>query len=79
MYPCSQFEGNRVADCTFDTIDSGGFYTCGQRGAAFTNRGNVLQGNTFERIRNTAGLGVQVESPRGWGLGGVFRGSGAGG
>jgi hypothetical protein len=26
------FERNHVADCTFDTIDSGGFYTCGQRG-----------------------------------------------
>ena len=56
------FEENHVSDCTFDTIDSGGFYTCGQRGAAFTNRGNVLRGNTFERIRNTAGLGVQVAS-----------------
>jgi len=56
------FEGNHVADCTFDTIDSGGFYTCGQRGAAFTNRGNVLRDNTFLRIRNTAGLGVQVAS-----------------
>ena len=53
------FEGNHVADCTFDTIDSGGFYTCGQRGAAFTNRGNILRNNTFARIRNTAGL-VQV-------------------
>lgn len=56
------FEGNTVSDCTFDTIDSGGFYTCGQRGAAFTNRGNALKGNTFLRIRNTAGLGVQVAS-----------------
>ena len=56
------FEENYIADCTFDTIDSGGFYTCGQRGTAFTNRGNVLRGNKFERIRNTAGLGVQIAS-----------------
>ena len=56
------FEQNHVSDCTFDTIDSGGFYTCGQRGTAFTNRGNVLRNNTFERIFNTAGLGVQVAS-----------------
>ena len=56
------FEENRISDCTFDTIDSGGFYTCGQRGAAFTNRGNVLRKNVFERIFNTAGLGVQVAS-----------------
>jgi len=56
------FEGNIITDCTFDTIDSGAFYTCGQRGAAFTNRGNVLRGNRFERIHNTAGTGVQVAS-----------------
>ena len=56
------FEGNHISDCTFDTIDSGGFYTCGQRGSAFTNRGNVLRGNHFARIHNTAGLGVQMAS-----------------
>ena len=48
-------------DCTFDTIDSGGFYTCGHRGAAFTNRGNVLRKH-FRAYCNTAGLGVQVAS-----------------
>lgn len=56
------FENNTLADLTFETIDSGGFYTCGQRGAAFTNRGNVLRGNTFERVRNTAGVGFQIAS-----------------
>ena len=57
------FEENHVSDCTFDTIDSGGISVFQDNaGAAFTNRGNVLRGNTFERIRNTAGLGVQVAS-----------------
>ena len=56
------FEGNTMADCTFETTDSGGFYTCGQGGYAFVNRGNVLRNNTFLRVRNTAGLGVQIAS-----------------
>ena len=56
------FEGNTMADCTFETTDSGGFYTCGQGGYAFLNRGNVLRNNTFLRVKNTAGLGVQVAS-----------------
>ena len=53
---------NTVSDCTFETGDAGAFYTCGQRGTAFVNRGNVLRNNTFARIRNTAGLGVQIAS-----------------
>jgi hypothetical protein len=56
------FEGNTMADCTFETTDSGGFYTCGQGGYAFLNRGNVLRNNTFLRVKNTAGLEVQVAS-----------------
>jgi hypothetical protein len=56
------FEGNTLADCTFETIDTGAFYTCGQLGNAFTNRGNVLRGNTFLRARNTKGTGVQTAS-----------------
>lgn len=56
------FESNSLADCTFETTDSGGFYTCGQGGFAFVNRGNVLRNNTFMRVRNTAGMGVQVAS-----------------
>ena len=55
---------NTVSDCTFETGDAGAFYTCGQRGTAFVNRGNVLRNNTFARIRNTAGLGVQIASNR---------------
>mmetsp|Transcript_21371 Transcript_21371/g.40165 ORF Transcript_21371/g.40165 Transcript_21371/m.40165 type:complete len:684 (+) Transcript_21371:212-2263(+) len=56
------FESNSLADCTFETTDSGGFYTCGQGGFAFVNRGNVLRNNTFLRVRNTAGMGVQIAS-----------------
>eukprot|EP00466_Bigelowiella_natans_P016053 jgi/Bigna1/135768/aug1.31_g10476 len=56
------FEDNLLSDCTFETIDSGGFYTNGLFATAFTNRGNVLRGNTFQRIQNTAGTGVQVAS-----------------
>ena len=95
------FENNTLADCTFETTDSGAFYTvranqeqhanhrasgrarahappprsahpappphtaapraqCGQGGNAFTGRGNVLRNNTFLRVKNTKGLGVQV-------------------
>ena len=39
------FELNSLTDLTFETTDSGGFYTSGQRGTAFTNRGNVLYFN----------------------------------
>jgi hypothetical protein len=53
---------NTLSDCTYETADSGGFYTCGQRGSAFTNRGNELRGNTFSRVRNTRGMGVQIAS-----------------
>ena len=42
---------------------SGGFYSSGQHGSAFTNRGNTLRGNSFSRILNTAaGTGVQQAS-----------------
>ena len=53
------FEDNTLTDCTYETLDSGAFYTCGQQGAAFVNRGNVLRSNCFRRIYNTAGTGVQ--------------------
>jgi len=56
------FEGNILSDCTFETLDAGAFYSCGQMGNAFTNRGNVLHGNTFIRIHKMAGTGVQDAS-----------------
>jgi len=45
------FEGNILSDCTFETADTGAFYTCGQQATAFTNRGNVLRNNVFVRAR----------------------------
>jgi hypothetical protein len=59
------FENNTLADLTYETIDSGGFYSSGQRGTAFTNRGNVLRGSTIMRVRNTAGTGFQTASNQG--------------
>mmetsp|Transcript_24813 Transcript_24813/g.44146 ORF Transcript_24813/g.44146 Transcript_24813/m.44146 type:complete len:250 (-) Transcript_24813:370-1119(-) len=56
------FEGNILSDCTFETADTGAFYTCGQQATAFTNRGNVLRNNVFVRARNTMGTGVQKAS-----------------
>ena len=38
--------------------DTGAFYVGGQQATAFTNRGNVLRGNTFANIRNINGLGA---------------------
>ena len=55
-------EGNRLSHCTYETVDAGGFYSSGQRGSAFVNRGNVLRSNTIEFVRNTEGLGVQDAS-----------------
>lgn len=53
------FENNSISDCAFESSDTGAFYSCGQQGTAFVNRGNVLRGNSFLRIRNTVGTGVQ--------------------
>ena len=57
------FEGNTLSVCAFETLDAGGFYSSGQQGTAFTNRGNVLRGNHFSKILNHAeGTGVQQAS-----------------
>ena len=57
------FEGNTLSVCTYETLDAGAFYSSGQLGTAFTNRGNVLRGNTFTGILNhAAGTGVQQAS-----------------
>jgi len=56
------FQGNTLEDCTFETIDSGAFYSSGQQGTAFVNTNNVLRNNTFKRVYNVAGTGVQVAS-----------------
>ena len=57
------FDGNTIRACAFETLDAGGFYSSGQHGTAFTNRGNVLRGNQFSQILNHAeGTGVQQAS-----------------
>ena len=43
-------QNNTLEDCTFETIDTGAFYSSGQRATAFVNVGNVLRGNTFRRV-----------------------------
>jgi hypothetical protein len=53
------FERNIFERCAFETSDAGAFYTCGQSANAFVGPGNVLRGNVFRHIRNTAGTGVQ--------------------
>ena len=57
------FEENTLHNCVYETLDAGGFYSSGQSGTAFTNRGNVLRGNTFTKILDhAAGTGVQQAS-----------------
>jgi hypothetical protein len=46
------FEGNFFSNLTFDVGDAGAFYSCGQSGTGFTNRGNVIRGNVFENVRS---------------------------
>ena len=49
--------------CVYETLDAGAFYSSGQQGTAFVNRGNVIRGNNFTGILNHAeGKGVQSAS-----------------
>ena len=45
------FRDNIVSDVGWETTDAGGFYSCGQGGTAWVNRGNALVNNTFRRVR----------------------------
>ena len=56
------FENNTLDTCAFEAADTGAFYVCGQQATAFTNRGNVLRGNTFVNIRNLNGVGASKSS-----------------
>lgn len=57
------FEGNTLHLCVYETLDAGAFYSSGQQGTAFVNRGNIIRGNTFTGILNHAeGTGVQSAS-----------------
>ena len=42
--------------CAFETADTGAFYSCGQDGTAFINRGNVLRRNHFRDVRHHMAL-----------------------
>ena len=45
------FEGNTLDMCAYECgSDCGAFYTCGQGGQAWVNRGNVLRNATFRNI-----------------------------
>ena len=53
------FEYNTLDKCSYESSDTGAFYTCGQQANAFVNRGNELRHSLFKNIRNTEGSGVQ--------------------
>lgn len=53
------FEYNTLDKCSYESSDTGAFYTCGQMANAFVNRGNELRHGLFKNIRNTEGSGVQ--------------------
>lgn len=44
------FEGNTLDTCVYECGDCGAFYSCGQRGMAWVNRGNILRNGTFKNI-----------------------------
>jgi hypothetical protein len=44
------FDNNTLDTCAYECSDCGAFYSCGQMGGAFTNRGNVLKHSTFTNI-----------------------------
>jgi hypothetical protein len=52
------FEYNIFDRCGFESSDTGAFYTDGQEGSAYVNRGNVLRHSSFSNVRNTGGSGV---------------------
>lgn len=56
-----RFESNIVSDCVTESVDSGAFYSCGQGGYAFVNRGNVLSNNTFRNIVKKQGSSVVTQ------------------
>lgn len=53
------FEYNHLDYCSFESSDTGAFYSCGQQATAFVNPGNHLRHNLFTNIANTEGSGVQ--------------------
>ena len=45
------FRGNLFTDLAYESSDTGAWYT----GRSWVTRGNIVEGNTFVRIRNTIG------------------------
>lgn len=43
-------EENVIENCSYESSDTGAWYSCGQSGA-WTNRGNVLRNNQFKNIK----------------------------
>ena len=44
------FDGNILDTCVYECGDCGAFYSCGQQGTAWVNRGNTLRNGTFTNI-----------------------------
>jgi hypothetical protein len=44
------FEGNTLDTCVYECGDCGAFYSCGQQGSAWINRGNILRNGVFKNI-----------------------------
>lgn len=49
-----KFLHNSFRDLAFESTDTGAFQT----GRSWVRRGNLLEGNTFERVRNTQGMSL---------------------
>jgi hypothetical protein len=58
------FERNLIESVCYETDDSGAFYSCGQQGTSYVQRGNVIRNNTFKnvRMRDEINLGNPVIS-----------------
>jgi hypothetical protein len=60
------FDGNTLDTCVYECGDCGAFYTCGQAGQAWVNRGNVLKNS---RLTNVGSIGVYLDDQMsGWDL-----------
>ena len=44
------FEGNTLDTCVYECGDCGAFYSCGQQGTGWINRGNILRNGIFNNI-----------------------------
>jgi hypothetical protein len=44
------FEANALDTCVYECGDCGAFYSCGQQGTGWINRGNVLRNGVFSNI-----------------------------